>query len=111
MRKWIAALLIGTMVLTAGCGQKGADQGAAGHGVVSTGEQKVEDDGQIQKGNMRQIFQKFPVLFLLDQPENHIGTQPGGIGKETRIRAVPADIAVEGQNLIGQRGQGTGGKT
>ena len=30
MRKWIAALLIGTMVLTAGCGQKGADQGAAG---------------------------------------------------------------------------------
>ena len=34
-----------------------------------TGEQKVEDDGQIQKGNMRQIFQKFPVLFLLDQPE------------------------------------------
>ena len=30
MRKWITALLIVTMVLTAGCGQKGTDQGAAG---------------------------------------------------------------------------------
>ncbi|MCD7907989.1 MAG: ABC transporter substrate-binding protein [Clostridium sp.] len=55
MRKWIAALVISTMALTAGCGQKDSPQGAgqapsgaAGNGPVTINYYGRPDDNQVE---------------------------------------------------------------